>query len=469
MSKTASLSKTRFNEMRRCRFIGTRAITRLLLPIGFLISVFGRAPDAMGQSAQVVRLTLKQAVDLALTNNVTLLVAKTDIDEAAATRARRLAMLLPHATGDAFINRQNRNLEAVGLSFPNVPAVIGPYTVMDFRISASQPVIDREAYHGWKASANAEAGATLTYQDVRDLVVREAAGLYLASQSAAAEVEAADARVATSRSLEQLARDQHDEELATGVDVLRAQVQLARDRQNALVARNTYQTSVLALGRFLGLDLGQPLELAEPLTFEAVDPPSIEDVIRDALAARADYRALVAQRDALDEQGQATRARALPKFSVSGDYGALGNSLGSLPGIGQIQATVSIPLFDRDRLGAESEVLARRQRVAVQMTDLARGIEQEVRKAMLDLDSAAEQVRVAEAAVELATRELALAEDRFRHGVSDNIEVIAAQDALALTRDERIAALTRHADARMALARARGATEHTLSAMSHEP
>ena len=402
-------------------------------------------------------------------NNVDVLVAKTDIDEAAGTRVRRLAALLPHASADSFINRQNRNLAVAGLSIPNLPSVVGPYSFMDFRVSGSQMLLDREAYHDWKASARTEAGATLSYQDVRDLVVREAAGLYLASQSAAAEVEAAGARTVTSIALEKLAEDQRDQGLATGLDVVRAQVQLARDRQNLLVVQNAYQTSLLSLSRFLGLDLGRPVELAESLAFDHVTAATVEDEVHGALATRADYQALLAQRDALDEQRQAVRARALPKASLAGDYGALGRSFDSLPGIGEIQATVTISLFDRDRAGAQQELNSRLQRVDAQMGDLARGIEQEVRKAVLDLASTEEQVRVADATVDLATRELALAEDRFRNGVSDNVEVIAAQDALAQTRDERIAALARHADARMALARARGATEQIVSTPTSEP
>lgn len=446
------------------RFLGESVRVSIVLFVG----VSGPS-IVLAQNAPSVRLTLKHAIELALTNNVGVLMARSDVDEAAGTRVRRRATLLPHTTVDALVNRQNRNLAAVGLSIPNVPTVVGPYSFMDFRVSASQAVIDREAYHEWKASTNAEASTRLTYQDVRDLVIRQVAGLYLASQSAAAEVEAADERVTTSRSLEQLARDQRDQSLATGVDVLRAQVQLERDRHNALVARNAYQTSLLALARFLGLDLAQSLELAEPLAFETVTTVPVEDMLHGALAARADYQALVAERSALEEQREASHARVLPKVSIAGDYGRLGSNFGELPGIGEIQATVALNLFDRDRVGAEAEADARLQRLIEQMADIARGIEQELRTAALDLESAEQQVQVAEAAVELATRELALAEDRFRNGVTDNIEVIAAQDALAETRDERIAALARHADARAALARARGLTERTFLGPGGEP
>jgi outer membrane protein TolC len=94
-----------------------------------------------------------------------------------------------------------------------------------------------------------------------------------------------------------------------------------------------------------------------------------------------------------------------------------------------------------------------------QTDDLARGIEQDLRKAILDIHSTEQQVSVTQAGLDLAKRELTLAEDRFRNGVTDNIEVVTAQDAVASAQDDRIAAIAQNADARAALARALGATE----------
>jgi len=432
------------------------------------VTIALRAVTVQAGQDPPLRLTLQQAITLALKNNVSVLTTRADVDEAAATRERRFSALLPHVTADALANRQNRNLAAAGLTIPNIPTVVGPYSYMDFRLSANEPLIDRQAYHEWKSSAKAEDSAALTNQDTRDLVVRQAAGLYLACETAAAEVEASTARVVRSDALLRLARDQRDQQLATGVDVVRAQVQFARDRQNALVAQNTYQTSLLSLARFLGLDLGLPIELTERLQLRHVDIPPIEEARRSALATRADYQAFVKEREGLDEQREAARARRLPKLAVSGDYGALG-SFGSLPAIGEVQATLSITLFDRDRVGELQETRARIQRLDQQMADLARGIEQELRTAILDLESTEEQVDVTEAALDLATRELAMTEDRFRNGVSDNIEVVTAQDALARALDDRIGALARHADARMALARALGGTEQSYVRFLGEP
>jgi outer membrane protein TolC len=414
---------------------------------------------ALAQQPPPRSLTIEEAITLALKNNLSVRLADAQAAEAAGTRDRRLALLLPRASGDSFAIRRNLNLQVQGISIPGFPSVVGPYSFYDFRFFSSVPLVDRQAYHNWKASKEQEQAAVYSYQDARDLVVRQAAGLYLQSESAAAEVESAQSRVTTSQELEKLARDQHTSGLATAVDVVRAQVQLARDQQNLLVARDAYQTSLLVLARFLGLPPGTPIELAARLVYRPAAVPDVDEALPKALEARSDYRSLVAQRDALIEQQKASHARYLPTLSLNGDYGPMGRNFGSLPGIGEIQATLSVDLFDRDRNGEQKQLASRLQGVNDQIADLARGIEQELRKAILDLQSTDDQVKVTQMAVDLARRELALAEDRFRNGVTDNIEVVTAQDALAAAQDDSIAALAEHADARMALARALGATE----------
>jgi outer membrane protein TolC len=263
----------------------------------------------------------------------------------------------------------------------------------------------------------------------------------------------------TSQALEKLARDQHDQGLATAVDLLRAQVQLARDRQNLLVAHNAYDTSLLTLARFLGLSPGTSIGLGEKLQFHRVEVPGVEDALQMALKTRSDYRSLLAQRESLREQEKGSHARYLPTLSINGDYGAIGRNFGSMTMTGEIQGTVSVTLFDRDRKGEQKEMESRGQRLNAQIDDLVRGIEQDLRKAVLDLHTSEEEVTVAEAALGLAQRELVLAQDRFRNGVTDNIEVVTAQSSLASAQDDHIAALARHADAQVALARALGATE----------
>jgi outer membrane protein TolC len=236
-------------------------------------------------------------------------------------------------------------------------------------------------------------------------------------------------------------------------------VQLANERQFLVRARNAAKSAVMALARNIGVSPGAEIELAETLLFRQTQSIRVDDVLPAALAARPDYQSLARQREANAEQLRASRARFLPKLIASGNYGGIGRTLGGMQGTGAIQMSLSFTVFDRDREGEVKEIEARMQRVDRQMNDARLGIEQELRQALLDLDSAAEEATVSAAGLDLAQKELDLAKLRFGEGVTNNIEVVNAQDSLARAQQNSIIALTRHADARIELARALGNTE----------
>jgi outer membrane protein TolC len=411
------------------------------------------------QAQAPYRLTLREAIDRGLQANLGVLVAGTRMQESEGTSTRRFSQLLPHVQAQSYANFQNRNLRAFGLSLPGVPEVIGPFSNYDFRLYAEQNIVDLQSYRSWRASQEQVASGKVDYQDARDLIVRSVAVLYLNGQAAQARIEAAQSRVTASEALEKLARDKHDAGTATGVDVLRAQVQLANDRQALLVAQNDYKEAVLALARNIGMDPGGALELAESLEYQPIPQSQAETLLPTALLSRSDYLSLASQRLGLVEQQRANRARYYPKLSLYGNYGGLGRSIGDVRGIGLIQGQIDFTLFDRDRKGESQELASRVQRVDDQIADLRRGIEEEIREALLNLESAAQQVAVAGEGRKLAQRELELTQDRFQSGVTNNVEVVTAQDALARAQENYIVAVASYADAKFALARAAGSTE----------
>ena len=431
----------------------------------FFILIFITVLVSRGDAQQTgsYRLTLRDAIEKGLQANLSVLVASTRIEEAEGTRTRRLsAALLPQVRSQSYANFQNRNLSAFGISVPGLPAVVGPFSNYDFRIAADQNLLDLQSYRSYKASRDAVDASKLDYQDVRDLIIRAIAGLYLDAQSAGARCDAAQTRVADSQALYQLAKSKHDAGTATGVDLLRAQVQLANDQQALLVAQNQYKQALLVVARNLGMSPGTPLELAEPLRFQPLSHPAAELIVGSALLARSDYLSLATQRQQLVEQQSASKARYFPKLSLSGNYGGLGCSVGSVESTYVIQGQLDFTVFDRDRTG-EAQVLASRlRRIDSQIADLRRGIEQDVRAALLNLESTSEQVAVAQQGQDLAERELKLTQDRFRSGVTNNIEVTTAQGELARAQENYILAVSSYADAKFALARAAGGTEKNM-------
>jgi len=413
------------------------------------------------------RLTLADAIAQGVKANLSVLLADTRAQEAEGTRLRRLqAALLPRVNAQAAASVQNRNLRAFGMSLPGVPEVVGPFSNYDVRVSAQQNVVDLQSYRTWKASEQALDTARMDERDARDLIVRAVAAMYLDAQSAEARVASARSRVQDAETLERLARDRHDAGVATGVDVLRAQVQLANDRQSLLVAENQLKQALLQLARNLGLNPATPLVLADPLHYAELKPATAEALTASALAARADYLSLASQRKALQLQQQASHARFYPKLSLGGNIGEIGRSIGGMKTTGALQGQVDFTLFDRDREGEALELAARVRRVDAQMDDLRRGVDEQVREALLALDSSSQQVTVARQGEELARRELVQAEDRFAAGTTNNVEVVTAQDAVARAAENLILAITRHVDAKCALARALGdAEKHTLEFM----
>jgi len=430
----------------------------------------GAAALCAGQPAAPYRLSLQDAIQRALQANLNVLVAGTRVDEAEGTRMRRLsAALLPRVNAQAYSNVQNRDLRAFGISLPGSPEVVGPFSNYDFRIYAQQNIVDLGSLRTLKASEHTLDAARMDEREARDLIVRSVAALYLEAQSSEARVKAAQSRVMDASALLKLAKDKHDAGTATGVDVLRAQVQLANDKQALLVAENHLKQSLLALARNLGMSPGTALELAEQLQYQALEQPSPQILLPAALLTRADYLSLASQRQSLAEQQRASHARSYPKLSVNGNLGEIGRSIGGVKTTGAIQGQIDFTVFDRDRNGEAQEIASRMKRVDEQIADLQRGVEEEIREALLNLDSAAEQVTVALEGQKLAERELVLAQDRFQAGTANNVEVVTAQDELARAEENYIVAVSSHVDAKFALARAMGDTQKNIAQYMGNP
>ena len=435
----------------------------------FLIVTLGGGtewPRAAAQASAPYRLTLQEAIQKGLEANLSVLLAGARVDQDEGARQRSLAAaLLPRVSAETYANYQNRNLRAFGISVPGlpIPNVVGPFSNYDFRLYAQQNVVDLTSYRGLKASEQALNADKLSDQDARDVIVRAVAEVYLNAESAAARAEAAQSRVTDSTALHQLAKDKHDSGTATGVDVLRADVQLANDKQALLLAQNQYKQALLELARDIGIDPGTPIELAETLEFRPLAEQEAETLVPEALVARADYLSLASQRQAIVEQQGANRARSYPKLSLNGNYGGIGRSIGGIQGTGLIQGQIDVTLFDRDRNGEAQELAAQLKSVDDRIADLRRGIEEDIRQSLLDLDSARQQVDVASQGQDLARRELEMSRDRFQEGTANNVEVVTAQDELARAEENYILAVSSYQDAKFALARALGDTQKNVA------
>jgi outer membrane protein TolC len=267
----------------------------------------------------------------------------------------------------------------------------------------------------------------------------------------------------TAEALNQLAEDREAAGLSPNVDTLRAHVELQVRRQNLILANNNLAKQRITLLRVLGLPVHQEIKLISRVPYKPLPKVSEEDALKRAFAERPDYLAAEQQVKAAELQKRAAEAERLPSVGVSGDYGTLGTHPSNMFPTWSVNAGVKIPIFQGGKI--EADILqadsALKQRKA-QRDDLKGRIEQDVADAMLDVAAAGEQVEVAKSTLDYAQQTLTQSQDRFSAGITNNIEVIQAQEALATANQQYISGLYSHNIAKVLLARAVGAAEQTL-------
>jgi outer membrane protein TolC len=412
-------------------------------------------------SATPVALSLDDAVAFGLKQNLAGVLATDAVTDARGQRWQALSELLPHVITDTGFGVHQVNVKAAfGLTIPGEPPIIGPFGYFDSRAYLTQSVFDWTSIERARSSQAQLKSAEFSSKDVRELIVLVIVSNYLLVIADQSEVESATSQRDTAKALFQQASDQKTAGLASAVDVLRSQVQLQSREQKLIVAKNNLAKQKLVLARAIGLPAGQTFEITTHVPYQELTPSSLDEAIQSAYKARPDFQSQMNQVRSAELERKAASAERYPSLGAETDYGLSGVNPGSSHGTIDAAATLRIPVFQGGRvhgdiLRADASLTRERQR----LEDLRAKIDQEVRDAYLDLDASSQEVSVEKSAVTLATRNLEQSRDRFASGVTDNIEVVQAQDALAIASDAYIASLYSYNLAKISLARSTGVAE----------
>jgi outer membrane protein TolC len=434
-----------------------------LLPLSAQFT--GSTPTGEATSTPL-SLSLDDAIARGMKTNLGLLTRDNSSTSARVDKMRLLTALLPTVTGTAQMTEQQIDLATFGFTSIKafqIPGVIGPFHYQEATASSNFSVYDGRAWKAWKSGNESLRAAELSAKDARDLVVQAVASAYLEIIASAARVESTRAQVDTAQALYERARDQHRAGTSPAIDELRSQVELKTQQQLLLSLQNLVAKDKLALARAIGLPSGQAFEISDKAPYKPLDGITPADALQRAYAARADYQSAQAQVRAAELARQSANNEWLPRASISANYGDSGTTFANSHGVFAVTGAVTMDIFDggkrkADVLSADTTIKQRREELA----NLQGQIDQEVRDALLDLKSAADQVAVAEDNVGLAGETLTQARDRFAAGVTDNIEVVQAQDSVASAQQNLISAVYAHNLAKVALARAMGSTEANL-------
>ena len=405
-----------------------------------------------------IDLSLADSIRRGLSYNLGAFLADSAITQAQAQRLRILSQLLPQISANIRETRQRESLRALGITFPNVPPTV-EFSVTDLRATLNESL----TLSAWESSRAARASveaARFDAHNAREAVVLIVGSTYLLVLDAEARRDAALAQVKTAQALLQLAQDQERAGLVAHIDALRAAVQLHAAETTADQAENAVAKQRMMLARVIGLSALQPLRLTDRMEYAPAPVVALEDALVIAYRARPDYQSALANLHSAELQKRAAEAERIPGLVVSGDYGFIGPSARDFEATWTATALLNIPIFEGGRIRAEilqAEAQLRDRRAEAE--NIRGAIEQDVAAALLDIATARKQVETARLNVDLANQTLEQARDRFAAGLTNNIEVIQAQQAVAAANEQSIASVYAHNVAKTMLARSTGDAE----------
>ena len=307
-------------------------------------------------TAEVLPLSLDDAIQRGLRNNLGLILQTSNEKNANGERLEQLQRLLPTVTGAASIEVEQVNLAAYGLKFPGINPIVGPFQVVDFRAYLTQNLVNLQALESYMASKHNFAAAKLTAQDARDLVVMTVGNAYLLCLADEARIAAVRAEMATSKvSLDQ-ATQAHDAGTSPRLDVLRAQVDYQNEEQQLIATTNQFEKDKLSLARAIGLPLDQKYDLSDKEPFQALDAPDPEQAFQQALKQRKDLAAASEQLEAAKASKKSAFDEQLPVASFSGDFGDLGTTPGHSHGTYSATGQLSAPILQIAKTHGDEQV-----------------------------------------------------------------------------------------------------------------
>jgi outer membrane protein TolC len=407
------------------------------------------------------KLSLRDAVERGLNFNLGATNLNRTVRQAQGQSQIARSALLPNVSGYIAESLQQANLAAEGLRIHipipgfSFPTIVGPYNNIDLRGNVTQSVVDLTAWNNFRASSEEVHAAQFSARDARDAVVLAVCGEYLQIIATKERVASAHAQLDTATALFQQTQQKRGVGLVAQIDVDRSEVEQLTQQQRVISLETELAKQKIALARSIGLPPNDAYDLTDEVPFAAAPSLTLDDAIHQALDRRADIKSAEAQVRAAQRALTAARDERLPSLSINGNYGAIGTNPAQASATFSAAATLSIPIWQGGRtegdIKSAQATLAQRQS---ELDDLKGQVESDVRNAFLDLEAATSQVKLAQRNLQVNRETLDLTRQRFDAGVTDNVEVVQAQESLSSADLDGINSVFAHNVAKLSVARA---------------
>jgi len=415
-------------------------------------------------TADPIDLSLQEAVGRGLRFNLGVIENQASLNQAQAQRLRALSSMLPNVGALVRQNLDELNRVAIGLKIPGIPASTGQFSYQESYVTFSENGLNVETAYRLRAAQRSADADKYSLEDARDVVALVVGTAYLQVISSQSRLDTAQAQLDVARTLEEQTANQVHSGLSPEIDGFRATVQRQTDEQRVIVAKANVEKDKLTLARLIGLPPGQQFKITSSAPYQTWSGPELSAALEQAKQGRADLKSAQVAAQAASLQKRAAQFERLPALSVNGYYGAIGTTLGHSDQTYTVAATLSLPIFTGGRIRADvKDSSAQFDRKQSEYLDLTGRVDYEVRNAFTDLTAADSAVHVAESNQQLAQKTLEQARDRFANGVTNNLEVVEAQQDVAAANENYIASLFAHNLAKLALLRALGTAQHDMN------
>ena len=434
--------------------MNTLSVKPLSFRRGTLALLLLLAAAGLASPATAERLTLSQALDLALKENPNLAAASARSSEADADYAIAAAGLLPRVAANASLNRFNEDrLGPLGSSSSAL------YTHESFGgVTGRQLLFD-----GGKTAASKSAAQRGVEAGRMDFQTTREETIYRVSQAFSRTVEARDTvRVAAStldrqKAFEALTADFFKAGKTTRLDALKAEAARLDAERGLANAQEAEKMALVSLAQAIGRSPGLEFSIEGELQGRFEEPPSDDEMLRVVAARNPDIQQAQLQVAQAEESLRSAQAARTPELALLGSYGYRERDIGGSAPEWIVGLAGTWTLYDGGALPAQSEKARARlnqAREAQRIVDL--GVQTQVKDALRAWRTALNDARASAKLVEANSESLKAAEVLYRTGKATALDVLTAQADLAGAEGARVRAAADYAVARYATARLAG-------------
>lgn len=402
-------------------------MSSLLLPL--------LATLAAGQAATHTperRFTLRAALALAAERNLGVERARAEIEAADATRRTALSAVLPRLS---FSGTVQRNSLEVSFGPPDDVRVILPLVNWNTRFSLSQPIF--AGLREIKAYDQTKLGIESARQGLRqalDGALLEVSQQFLVALQSEALIAVEERNLELAERRRVQASNLFEAGETTRVDVFRAEADIKAAERRVVEARRQREIAVSAIRLALALD--EDLLLVEPEGEDRAVPqvPDEDELVQRALAARPEVRQAEYAVESAELEVEKQRGAYLPVVTADAGYVRQKTTFPS-GSYGFAGVTVNVPIYQGGEVGAMVRLAEKRQRQAeLVLEESRRAVTEDVRIALVDLESARTNLDLAEEQLRASEAEYEQTFELYTSQELTTLDVQASETALAEAR-----------------------------------